>query len=325
MSPPIHVIILNWNGTADTLSCVDSVLQQDRENVRIVVVDNGSEPDSLAPLLAPGRPFHLIRNETNLGFAGGCNVGMRHAIAEGAAYMWLLNSDALAQPGTLNALVACAARDSRIGLVTPLMRDIEPPHALMPFCGVFDPIALTYDYTSDLDTAEAWRTRHGDRLTLMGTALLVTRSLFEAIGGLDEDLFAYWEDTDYSIRANAAGFTCRVASDATIFHPVKHAYGTPGSLRPHYYYYMTRNEILLLRKHGRGVNKLKALRWRLLQQLQILERLEHDGGARTAVLAGLWDGWIGHTGAYDPTRAMPRPWRDLLARHPRMIRRLIGG
>jgi GT2 family glycosyltransferase len=324
MSPPVHVVILNWNSTVDTLACVAAVERQDYPDCRIVVVDNGSEEAAIDPLRDAEGRFRLLRNARNLGFAGGCNVGLRHAMADGAGYIWLLNSDAIAPTDTLRKLVATAEAEPRIGLISPLLRDTEAPNDLAAFCGVFNTTALTYAYTDRIDTAVAWQADQPERVVLMGTALLIRRGVVDAIGELDEQLFAYWEDTDYSIRSSAAGFANRVDFHAAVLHPIKQTYSDSRAVSRHYSYYMARNEILLLRKHGSPLQRAKALRWRFLQQMQVIERLGSDDSAVQAVLAGVWDGWIGRGGEFDPGRRMPFPLCNLLARHPALARRIFG-
>jgi GT2 family glycosyltransferase len=313
MTPLVHVIILNWNNARDTLACVAAVERQDYPNRRIIVVDNASEAADVAMLHAGDGRFELIRGDRNLGFAGGCNIGLWHAVANEAQYIWLLNNDAIIETGTLRSLLAFAESQPDAGLISPLLRDTVAPHQLDAFCGRFDRRLLTYEYTESIETARAWHAECPDQVTLAGTALLIRRTVVETIGGLDERLFAYWEDTDYSIRASVAGFPSRVHFDLAILHPKKHTYSDNVEAKAYYSYYMARNEILLLRKHGTLLQRFKALRWRFRQQRQVVERLgDSNAMAIKAVLAGIWDGWIGHGGGYDDGRRMPPPARWLL-------------
>jgi GT2 family glycosyltransferase len=176
-----------------------------------------------------------------------------------------------------------------------------------------------------VDTILAWHRQFPGQVALMGAALLISRAVAERIGGFDEALFAYWEDIDYSIRSSAAGFVNQLVTETALLHPAKHAYDRPGSVSPYYYYYMFRNEILLLRKHGSGVRALKALRWTTLEQLRNIERLRNDATAVQAALAGMWDGWLNRGGPYSPRRRMPLPYRAAIARYPGLVRRLLGG
>jgi hypothetical protein len=162
-----------------------------------------------------------------------------------------------------------------------------------------------------------------DRIALTGTAMLVSRALYERIGGFDDTLFAYWEDTDYSIRSATTGFRNVVVFDATIFHPGKRTTTAPDAVQPHYYYFMARNELLLWRKCCRRTWFLKAAVWVLRHRLLQIERMPSNQAGIDAILAGIWDGYLARGGRYNPAHRMPFPFRCLLARNPRFWIRLI--
>ena len=88
-------------------------------NFEIVVVDNGSVDGSPEKLLENAPEIRLIRNATNLGFAGGCNVGMRDALRRGTDYVLLLNNDTIVAPDFLSQLVTVTESDEKIGAVSP--------------------------------------------------------------------------------------------------------------------------------------------------------------------------------------------------------------
>ena len=85
--PSVVIVLLNWNNAQPTLDCLNALRRLDYANARIVVVDNGSAAANLQPLMAL-RDIELLRNEVNLGFAGGANTGLRHAFTTGARICW---------------------------------------------------------------------------------------------------------------------------------------------------------------------------------------------------------------------------------------------
>src|SRR5581483_12156776 len=109
--PRVHVVILNWNGWENTSVCLSSVQQLDYENRHVVVVDNGSTDESAAYIRREFPNVELIETGINLGFAGGCNAGIRRAMDESADYVWLLNNDTRVSVNALRALVDRAERD----------------------------------------------------------------------------------------------------------------------------------------------------------------------------------------------------------------------
>src|SRR5437870_2186321 len=100
LAPRLVVVILNWDGADDTIACLESLAGVN--GLEAVVVDNGSDAKDVARVAeAVGRlPWaSLERNDENLGFAEGCNVGIRRALERGARYVMLLNNDATLEPG----------------------------------------------------------------------------------------------------------------------------------------------------------------------------------------------------------------------------------
>jgi GT2 family glycosyltransferase len=312
-SPAVLVVVLNWNTPDETLSAVDSVLRMDYSNVRVVVIDNGSSDNSLSVLAdIAGERVELIASPTNLGFTGGCNLGFERALQMGADYVWLLNSDAVTEPGTLSSLVRLAENDPRIGLVSPVIASLEDPTRLLNAGAIYRPEVPAYEPTRSIELARKWAAEHPERMMLLGPALLVRTSLIPKIGPLDPDLFAYWEDTDYSLRSANAGFLNVVDFDSVIYHSEKMPRTEAKSLRPHYWYYLARNEIRFWKKHRSFGGRFKPLWWAFNAQMRIFNRLSGNETSRAALLAGLWHGWSNKTGPFEPSARMPSPIADIV-------------
>src|SRR4051794_15878382 len=96
--PRVSIIILNWNSYAVTRDCILSLRKMDYQNFEVVLVDNGSVDGSPEKLLENAPEIRLIKNASNLGFACGCNVGMREALCRGTDYILLLNNDTIVAP-----------------------------------------------------------------------------------------------------------------------------------------------------------------------------------------------------------------------------------
>ncbi len=87
-SPFIVIIILNWNGLNDTIECLDLLAKIDYKNVKVVVIDNGSDEYENEVLEADYRWVYTIRSETNNGFAGGNNIGIKYALSVGGRILF---------------------------------------------------------------------------------------------------------------------------------------------------------------------------------------------------------------------------------------------
>jgi GT2 family glycosyltransferase len=165
--------------------------------------EKGGEQDDEKP------PLVLIQNNTNKGFSGGNNPGLRYAMQKNAEYLWLLNNDTLAAASALKELVYRMQSDDSLGLAGALIYHASEPGEiqaygggkLMPLLGldrlVHSPGALDY---------------------ISGTSLFIRRRVIEEIGLLDEEIFFYWEDVDYCQRAIRSGWKLGVASNAVVYH-----------------------------------------------------------------------------------------------------------
>ncbi|EGO93625.1 Glycosyl transferase family protein [Acidiphilium sp. PM] len=267
------------------------------------MVDNGSSPEQLEQLCAGLGRAELIRNTTNLGFTGGVNIGLTRAAADGADYIWLVNNDLIAPPQTLEQLVSAVEGKPEIGLVSPVIRNADAGDEI-EFCGGLWREDNTFSTTSDLKTYFKWQAEYPDRIWLVGTALMMSRHVFETVGLFDSRFFAYWEDNDYSIRSITSGFNNVVVDSADVFHRSGNQNDNPISKPPHYYYYITRNEILFLKKYARIGLTLKLTLWALDRQLRQTERLKDHPTLAEAILLGLWDGICGRVGSYAPERQL---------------------
>jgi len=324
-TPGVAVVVLNWNDADATLRCLDALATSDYRNHRVIVVDNASADGSAQRVAVAAPDAELIINDANLGFTGGVNVGIRRAMETGADYVWLLNSDAITARDVLGRLVEAAEADPRIGLVSPVFHDPEHPENVEFCLARFDAASRTASQTADPAQARDWARNHSDEIVLIGTALLIRRSLIETIGVLDPQFFAYVEDVDYALRCHAAGFRTIALADVVVLHKFKQPVETPSSVAPYLHYFITRNYLLLWRKLPGSPWLHKASLWFLRQRLAQIARMPGQNAAIEAVLAGLWDGVRGIGGPYRPERRPPRWLRATLGRHPGFFLALLDG
>lgn len=305
-TPSVLIVLLNWNSFQDTIAALHSVLAMDYPNFSVLIVDNGSTDQSVAHLqsLASDR-VHLLFLPENTGYTGGCNRGIELALDRGDDFIWLLNNDAITSPDTLSSLVRFAQTDPCLALVSPRILSLHNPDKFINLGGVFLSEIPTFQTTRDPERALRQARDTPDRVIVLGTALLLRTSVIRQIGPFDHNFFAYWEDSDLSVRSIRAGFRNAVDFDATVFHKEKDAATDANSFQPHYWYYMARNEVRFWRKHASGLPRLKALWWSLQTNRDNLRRLTTNSLARHALLAGLWDGWFYRTGPWHPGRHPP--------------------
>jgi GT2 family glycosyltransferase len=304
-SPLVLIVLLNWNSADETIAAVQSLRAMDYPNSRILIVDNASQDDSLArlrPLVSEG--LELLESPINAGYTGGCNQGMKRALELDARYAWLLNNDAIVPPHTLSSLVSLAESDSSIGLVTPRIASLDEDR--LTFAGGIISIKdRVYNETHDPAVAREWSARFPGKDLVIGTAMLVRTELIRRIGMLDTRFFAYFEDIDYSARSIQAGFRNVVDPNSVVRHLEKNRNTGPFEIKPHYWYYMARNESRFWRKHLGLMGSLRQSWYSFNGFLRHYNRLSRMRDSRDALLAGLWDGWLDRSGPYHAGVRMP--------------------
>lgn len=216
--PRVSIIILNWNSYQVTLDCLLSLRKIDYPNFEIVLVDNGSVDDSPARLLENVPEIRLIRNATNLGFAGGCNVGIRDALGRGTDYLLLLNNDTIVAPDFLTQLVRVAESDEKIGAASPKVLFFDHPDRLNYAGGEHRRWRLFPKVFGlrQLDDGRYDKIREVSLLT--GCAFLIKAEVVRKIGVLEEIYFHFYEDIEWSLRVLKAGYKTFYVPAAKIWH-----------------------------------------------------------------------------------------------------------
>lgn len=272
--PAVAAVIPHLDRLADTAACCRALAAQTRPPAAILVVDNGSTAHAPEELAAACPDARILRLETNRGFAGGANAGIRAALARPEiGFVWVLNNDTVAAPDALEKLVSAAAGDSRAGLVgCPLLegtaetgRRRVPPGKMLrgPWAiPVFPKEGERPDYLS-------------------GACLLIRREVLDDVGEFDEGFFFFFEDADFSRRAVARGWRLAVAEDAQVEHRGSATIRRMGELQACAY---RAGHVRFLRKHAR--HPLGAALPPFLARLA-LDALRRNGSA----LRGNWRGW----------------------------------
>src|SRR5438477_3617076 len=117
----VWIVVLNWNGLTDTLACVESLRELHYAERRVIVVDNGSTDGSVGALRSASSRLgiEIIETGKNLGYAGGNNLGIRHALDHGADFILVLNNDTTVDPLLLDELVGAADQHPEAGCFGP--------------------------------------------------------------------------------------------------------------------------------------------------------------------------------------------------------------
>jgi hypothetical protein len=211
--PEISIVIVTWNGREHLEACLGAVAAQRDVDAETILVDNGST-DGTTRFVRERFPWvRIVALDANRGFAGGNNAGAREARGR---YLAFLNNDTIADPGWLHALREGIDESRRIVLVTSRIVYMHDPSVI--------------DSAGDGLTRAggAFKRLHGGRASeahesrevfgACGAAFLISKAVFDEVGGFDEDFFASYEDVDLSYRARLRRYRCRYAGDALVLH-----------------------------------------------------------------------------------------------------------
>lgn len=213
----IAVVIPNWNGQDFIRDCLNSLSKQSIEH-SIIVVENGSIDKSVEIIEAEFPEVILLKQPKNLGFAGGVNVGIRHALDGGFDFIALLNNDAVADKNWLMELVETTKHNRRLGSVMSKIKSLDGKlldgtGEVFTTWGIHFPRGRGETDTNQYDTAT-------DIFGASGGGSLFTAKALKDIGLFDEDFFAYYEDVDLAWRLQLAGWRSIYAPKAVVFHRI---------------------------------------------------------------------------------------------------------
>ena len=290
-APSVAVVVLNWNGTDDTVECLSSLRLSDYPRCEVVVVDNGSRPSPRPRIVAEFPSVTYLETPINLGYAGGNNVGMRYALERGHDYVFVLNNDTIVERDMLRRAVSAAEEDPAIGVLGVKVMSWDQPgriwvaygqityrQGLVRLIGYYQHDDGTYDEQCDVE----W---------VPGTALLFRRRALEIVGLFDEEFFAYHEDVDWCTAAREQGFRVVYAPQPRIYHKGHRSSGGKGYVTPRQYL-AGRNMVLYVRKHATKLQIAKFLAFQFVTlPLQYIRRwLSGEHAGVTWKVQGMLDG-----------------------------------
>lgn len=264
----VFIIVLHYKGIKDTLECLlslEKIFIPKEISLNTVIVDNASK-DNLKSLKA-----EIIRNDKNLGFAEGNNIGIKYALSKGADHILLLNNDTLVDRDFLKELVFAIEKNSKFGIAVPKIYfakghefhknrykkedlgrviwyaggEIDWKNAIASHIGVDEVDRGQFDKETNTEFAT-------------GCCMLIRKEVFGKVGLLDKKYFLYYEDSDFSQRVLKDGYEIKFVPQAVLWH--KNAGSSGGSGSELQDYYITRNRMLFGMRYAPLRSKFALLR-----------------------------------------------------------------
>ena len=279
MNNCVYIIILNWNGADDTIECLESVQQLNYKNYKIVLVENGSDDDSLEKISLWTKKSNLytvlynqekaenggvaefeskldnksgdeklviIANKENLGFAAGANVGIRYALSSGSDYVWLLNNDTIVEKDTLCQLINGFSESENYKGITPKIVHYENPEIIWSAGCDFTWYGKLKRYlTHDVILKKGKVVFPVSFIT--NCASIYPTDLFKEVGVLSEDSFMGEDDFDFSMRLKKCSYKLACNNDAIVYHKIGQSTKSAHKIGSNYAEYLTR--LISIKKH----------------------------------------------------------------------------
>jgi hypothetical protein len=280
----VSIITINYNGLEDTCALIESI--PFKENMEVIVVDNASKNQEAETIAQRYPQIKVIRNNKNLGFAGGNNLGIRAAQGN---YLFLVNNDTVFNDFDILSLIDRMKSSPNIGIVCPKIRFAWGNNPIQ-YAG-YSKLSRITVRNHAIAFNEEDRGQH-DKAHLTpyahGAAMLISRDAINKVGLMPECYFLYYEELDWSMMFIRAGYQIWYEPKCTIYHKESQTTGQDSPLRT---YYLTRNRLLLVRRNPQEFNKTLAYIY-LIGIVALRDILKHTLTGRfdllNATLRALW-------------------------------------
>ena len=311
-SETVFVVVLSYNGLADTRKCLGSLYPALRPGIVPVLVDNGST-DGTAEAVAAEFPWcGVLRVEVNRGPVGGNNAGMRAALESGEKWIMLLNNDTTVHPYLFDRLSDAAAANPEFSVIGPVIRFMDNPDVVMTDGCLFNlPKSRGFFVRKPVPLDENQPPRVTEVDIVNGCCLMIRADMVRTIGMFDERIFMYHDEADLCLRVREAGGRLGIIDHALIWHKGSATSRATGkkSIR----YFDARNLWYVLKKHrgaplhGRSRWSTRLAYFRYMYYWYAAEREGDHQASAAAVVDGICDGLGGIDGPYQarPRRLAP--------------------
>lgn len=237
----LSILLVNYNGKHHLEDCLGTIHDQGFRDFETILVDNGSVDGSMEFVTQRFPWVRIVPSGSNLGFAGGNNLGIRHCRGD---YVFLLNNDTKLDPMALESLAEAIRTNPEVGVFACFMIDFHKPDRVDSAGDTLYTAGVPFNFSG----FPASRFLHPRPVTsACAGAAVYERALLERLGGFDEEFFLIFEDVDLSLRARHLGEEILFLPSVKVLHKGSASLG--GKRSGLSFYYSERNFLLLLLKN----------------------------------------------------------------------------
>ena len=253
MSKELLIIILNYSSNIDTIELYQYLSLN--TNFSILVIDNFSTSDEVLSLELKIPKERLILNKKNLGYAGGNNIGLKYAKKHNFKYSLLLNPDIRINNKSIVKLLKEIKKETMLAATGPRICFRSNPNIIYSDGGILKESKAYFTehlhYKKEVNNIDN-QDQVYDADYVNGSAFMINMEVLERVGYLDEKFFLYFEETDWCLRARKMGYSLKIFTNAVAFH-------LSSENNNNYFFYMTRNRILLANKNITYIEETRKL------------------------------------------------------------------
>ncbi len=253
--PLVSIISVNYNQSTVTVEFLKSIKKITYPNYEVIIVDNASPNDNPDIIKTNFPDVKLIKSKTNLGFAGGNNIGI---LASKGEYLLFINNDTEVESDFLEYLVDAFETDNNLGMVSPKILFFNSKNKkTLQYAGGTE-INYTKGAGRFIGYGEVDSNKYKTSYTnlIHGAAVMVPRKLMYNVGVWPDMYFLYYEEIDWSEHFKRAGYKLKYIAESKVYHKESMSIGKATPLR---IYYMNRNRLLFVRRNAKGFLKYKAV------------------------------------------------------------------
>jgi len=266
MEKKIFTIVLNWNNIKDTIETITCLLNQSVKNHKIILVDNNSKENVRQVIKKKFPNLIFIDNDTNIGYTGGNNIGIKYALRNRGDIIIIANNDIFIKDKNLiSKIVSSFSKyENKISILGTKLnyyaqRDKIQESGTIIFYSKRDNYYLNDFMKDERKLSKSMKYYDG----VSGAFMAVKKEVFNDIGFFDERIFMYGDETDFCYRAWASGHYSAVNENLIVYHK---ASVDKSQKKPFIVYYKTRNLLYFLKKHKTTITHYQYFSWKFYRQ-----------------------------------------------------------